>query len=103
MSDLQQQLEELRQEYLADLPKIAQRLREAASQAPSQEVLQQMRHEVHKLAGNAAAFEQMAIAHLASELDGHYSEWLNQNAPPSQDSKAAELQRLIEMLDNTAS
>lgn len=103
MNDLQQQLDALRQEYLADLPQVAQRLRDALACADTQQSLAQLRHEVHKLAGNAAAFEQMPIAHLASELDAYYSELLEQGRAPTQDQKAAALQRLIEMLDNSGS
>ncbi len=96
MSGLQQQLAALKHEYLSELPDIAQRLRRALLEQD----LHTLRHDTHKLAGNAAAFEQIDIAHLASELDAVFSQLLEQERSADLTQHKAAVQRLIEMLEN---
>lgn len=104
MSGIEQQLAALRADYLASLPAIAARMRAdfRAACDGDQQAMSALRHEVHKLAGNAAAFEFMPIARLASELDAYYTLTLEHGSDASLAATAQDLQSLASMLDNTA-
>lgn len=105
MTSLEDELAALRQEYLEELPDTAARLRALLAQLSgmSQEQLQSLRSEVHKLAGNAAAFEYMDVARLAMQLDVRYTEISEQHAYAELPETASQLSALVARLDELGS
>ena len=105
MSDLQDQLAALKSEYLEELPQTARILLAALQRAQANGAvaeLEILRNECHKLAGNAAAFEQMDIALVARDLDGWFERAIEAETEPAlaANQYAEALEKLASLLEH---
>ncbi len=99
-SDYQQQLNEMKQSYIASLPERLQELSRAwagFSRSPTAETQKKLYHQAHNLAGSGASFDQPEISRLARDLQNalrHLS--LKSPEQQQQDDLQHALSRLIE-------